>query len=416
MKQYDLIVVGGGISGVAAAVSAAREGLSVLLIEQSGALGGAMSQCLVYPFMSHYLKQDDGSRQMLSAGIFTEMKERREAYTDASWEIYKFVFDDMVQEAGVEVLFHCSVFGAVTEDRQVTAVKVATKAGILTLAADFFIDASGDGDLMAMVGCDYQLGRESDGFCQPMTTCFRLAGVDIARFKEEAPALQKQYKAQQAAGGISNPRENILYFVGPGEGVLHLNTTRVVKHDPTDPFAVSRAETIARQQVREMTAFLKVNSEACANATLVNVANYIGVRESRKLKGVHILTAEELKSCVQFEDSVALGRYDIDIHNPLGSGTYIYSFKKGEYYSIPYRSLLPREYDNLLVAGRCLSADHEAHSSVRIMPICACLGQAAGTAVAVAQKTETSASGVDVKALQALLRRNGARLSSEDIR
>lgn len=416
MKKYDLIVVGGGISGVAAAVSGAREGLSVLLIEQSGALGGAMSNSLVYPYMSHSLKHDDGSRQMLSAGIFTEMKERREQYTDLSWETYKFVFDDMVQEAGVEVLFHGTVFETVTEGEKIRSVKVAAKSGILTFAADFFIDASGDGDLMAMSGCEFQLGRESDGFCQPMTTCFRLAGVDIPLFKEEGPALQRSYKAHQAEGKISNPRENILYFIGPGEGVLHLNTTRVVKHDPTDPFAVSRAEILARKQVKEMTDFLKSHSKACANATLVYVANHIGVRESRKLKGVHILTAEELKACVQFEDSIALGRYDIDIHNPLGTGTYIYSFKKGEFYSIPYRSLLPKEYDNLLVAGRCLSADHEAHSSVRIMPICACLGQAAGTAAALAKKTGTTAHSVDIKALQTLLRQNGARLSGADIR
>jgi hypothetical protein len=322
----------------------------------------------------------------------------------------------MVQEAGVEVLFHGTVFETVTEGEKIRSVKVAAKSGILTFAADFFIDASGDGDLMAMSGCEFQLGRESDGFCQPMTTCFRLAGVDIPLFKEEGPALQKSYKAHQAEGKISNPRENILYFIGPGEGVLHLNTTRVVKHDPTDPFAVSRAEILARKQVKEMTDFLKSHSKACANATLVYVANHIGVRESRKLKGVHILTAEELKACVQFEDSIALGRYDIDIHNPLGTGTYIYSFKKGEFYSIPYRSLLPKEYDNLLVAGRCLSADHEAHSSVRIMPICACLGQAAGTAAALAKKSGTTAHSVDIKALQTLLRQNGARLSGADIR
>jgi flavin-dependent dehydrogenase len=173
MKKYDLIVVGGGISGVAAAVSAAREGLKVLLLEKFGSLGGAMSNSLVYPFMRHVVRGDSG--KVTSAGIFTEMKERREKYNDLSWETFKFVFDDMVSEAGVDVLFHTTAFEVKTEGRYLKSVKVATKSGVMEFEGDFFIDASGDGELIAMAGCEYQLGRESDGFCQPMTTCFRLS-------------------------------------------------------------------------------------------------------------------------------------------------------------------------------------------------------------------------------------------------
>ncbi|MBR6680226.1 MAG: FAD-dependent oxidoreductase [Clostridia bacterium] len=407
MQKYDLIVVGGGISGVAAATTAAREGLSVLLIEKFGSLGGAMSNSLVYPFMKHYLRLN-GEKQFLSASIFSEMKERREKYNDISWETYKFVFDDMVTEAGVDVIFHSDVFETVTDGRMIRSVKVATKAGVLEFEADFFIDASGDGELFAMAGCDFQLGRESDGYCQPMTTCFRVAGVDVERFKEEKAALQEKYNALQAENKITNPRENILVFIGPGEGILHFNTTRIVKHDPTDPFEISRAEIIARKQINEMMIFLKENSAAFEHSSLVYIANHIGVRESRKLKGEHILTVDELKSCVKFEDSIACGNYDIDIHNPLGTGTYIYRFKDGEYYTIPYRSLLPREYDNMLVAGRCLSADHGAHSSVRIMPICACLGEAAGVAISVAKRSGTNAHTVDVSEVRSKLREKGA--------
>ena len=409
MKKYDLIVVGGGIAGVAAAVSAAREGMTVLLIEKFGSLGGAMSNSLVYPFMNHSVKAGEG-RQLTSAGIFSEMKSRRAKFNDVSWETYKFVFDDMVTESGVDVMFHSDVFEAVAEDRAIRSIKVATKAGVLEFEADFFIDASGDGELFAMAGCDFQLGRESDGYCQPMTTCFRVAGVDVEKFLSEKPELQIKYKAKLDAGETINPRENILVFVGPGDGILHFNTTRIVKHDPTDPFEVSRAEITARKQINEMLVFLKEHSTAFEHASLVYVANHIGVRESRKLKGVHVLTTDELKSCVKFEDRIALGNYDIDIHNPLGTGTYIYRFEPGEYYSIPYRSLLPKEYDNMLVAGRCLSADHGAHSSVRIMPICACLGEAAGIAAAMAKASNTNAHTVDVAALQNRLRERGAVL------
>ena len=182
MKQYDLIVVGGGMAGVAAAVSGAREGLSVLLIERSGCLGGAMANSLVYPFMQYETR--DG--KLLSAGIFVEMLERKKSYGNASWEYFKCVFDDMVTQANVDVLFHAAVFETKTEDRRIKSVSVATRSGVSEYEAGYFIDCSGDGELIAMAGCDYQLGRESDGLSQPMTTCFRVCGVDVEQYKRES--------------------------------------------------------------------------------------------------------------------------------------------------------------------------------------------------------------------------------------
>ncbi len=408
MKQYNLIVVGGGIAGVAAAVAAARKDMRVLLIEQSGCLGGAMSNSLVYPFMTYAMYT--GERRLLNDGIFTEMRQRKDAYNDTSWESYKFVFDDMVTEAGVDVLFHATVFRAQTEGRCLKYLEVVTKSGVMQFSADFFVDASGDGDLLYMVGCDYQLGRETDGFCQPMTTCFRVSNVDLLQFNRDKAMLQEKYKEMREAGQISNPRENILVFQGLGEGILHFNTTRIIKHNPVDAFEISRAEIIARKQVCEMMSFLKAHSTAFEKSTIISVAHHIGVRESRKLKGVHILTAEELKNCTAFEDTIALGNYEIDIHNPTGTGTELYYFKDDEYYRIPYRALLPKEYDNLLVAGRCLSATHEAHSAVRIMPICACTGEAAGVACALAYKTHTTVQTVDIRLLQRELLQNGAAI------
>lgn len=418
MKRYDLIVVGGGLTGVAAAVSAAREGLTVLLIEKAGALGGAMSNCFVYPFMRYWTYEPvSREKQYLSGGIFTEMRRRQEKYlsgtTDKifSPEYFKIVLDDMLEETGVEVLFHAVVYDVCVKDRKIKTVSVIAGSEKLVVEADQFIDATGDGNLFYLAGCDYQLGRDADGLCQPMTTCFRVSGVDLELFNQDKPRLQELYKDYQREGKITNPRENILCFLGIGEGIIHFNTTRVVKLDPTNPFDVSRAEMMARKQIAELMRFLKENSRAFANSSVISIASDIGVRESRKLRGVHILTEEELKNCTKFEDGVALGNYDIDIHNPAGSGTSHYYFKDGEYYTIPYRSLLPKELDNLLVAGRCISAKHEAQASVRIMPICACMGEAAGTAIAVAHHTGTNTHTVNIEKIREKLTENGAILS-----
>ena len=416
MKKYDVIVAGGGFTGVAAAAAAAREGLNVLLVEKSGALGGAMSNNLVYPFMKYWTLNSDKSRHYLSAGLFKEMNEKAKAYVEMNHdrhynpEYLKFVLDDLVTELKVTVLFHSVVFEAIGDGRTVKAVKVMSPSGVLELSADFFIDATGNGDLFAMLGCDYQLGRESDGLCQPMTTCFRMSGVDLEQFNEDKEMLQRLYKQKQAEGKLENPRENILFFLGIGEGIVHFNTTRIVRLDPTDAFDISRAEIDARRQVYEMEVFLKENSKAFENSTIISVASEIGVRESRKLKGVHVLTETEIKDLTDFEDTIALGNYDIDIHNPAGSGTSHYYFKDGDYYKIPYRSLLPKEYDNLLVAGRCISATHEAQASIRIMPISATLGEAAGVAAAVAKLTNTNVHTVDVKKIREILKQNGAAL------
>lgn len=422
MKKYDLIVVGGGLTGVAAAVAASREGLSVLLVESSGSLGGAINNNLVYPFMRYWTDCPDGKRKWLSAGIFKEIFEKTASlvkpasFIDFSPEHMKVVLDELCIEAGVELLFHAALFKAETQGQKVRSISVATKAGELKLEAEFFVDATGDGDLLAFAGCAFQLGRESDGLCQPMTTCFRIANVHTDRFGPEGkkslrPLLDEIYNKAKAEGRINNPRENILWFRGEalGESIAHFNTTRVVKLDPTNPLDVSKAEVIARKQALELMELLR-EVPAFEDSILTSIAPAIGVRESRKLRGMHILTAQELKDCTKFEDSIALGNYDIDIHNPEGAGTSHYYFPAGEYYTIPYKCLLPQEFDNLLTGGRCISATHEAQASIRIMPICATTGQAAGTAAAVAHKTGKTAHTVDIKLIQDTLRKNGAAI------
>lgn len=413
--KYDLTVIGGGFSGVAAAVSAARAGLKVLLIEKSGSLGGAMSNCLVYPFMRFWTTNPENNERIdLSKGIFTEMREKHESFNPGATsflfnpEYFRMVFDSMCNEAGVDVLFHAVMYDVVTKGREINSINVIAGSEKICIKSDFFIDATGDGNLFYMAGCDFTSGREKDGLCQPMTICFRMSGVDIELFKKDIDNLQKLYSEHRQQGKIKNPREDLLYFFGIGDRIVHFNTTRIVKLNPTDPFDVSKAEMMGREQITEIVNFLKENSDAFKNAALSSIAADIGIRESRKLKGEHILTEKELKDCVDFSDSIALGNYDIDIHNPEGSGTSHYFFKDGEYYKIPYRSLLPKEFDNLLVAGRCISTTHEAQASIRIMPICACLGEAAGIAVAVAKQTGTNTHTVNVDIIREKLRQAGA--------
>ena len=429
MKNYDLIVAGGGLAGAAAAFAAARDGLSVLIVEKAASLGGALSGGLVYPFCPFYTETDGKLTKLVNAGLFSEMIRRHNEKIKGHFppaepnihqadgdirrfktEYFKMVLDDMAEEFGVDILYHTMIHSVEYEGRTIKAVKASTKAGELTLSAKYFVDATGDGEVMYLAGCDCLLGREGDNLCQPMTTCFRVCNIDLPLYKKELPELQKLYKEARASGEITNPRENILQFYGIGEGIVHYNTTRVVMLDPIDPIALSRAEGIARRQVYEIFDFLKKNSRAYKDAVLISVASEIGVRESRKLQGVHVITEEELFACTRFEDSIALGNYDVDIHSPDGTGTRIRKFDRDKYYTIPYRSLLPKEYDNLLVAGRCISTTHEAQSSVRIMPICVSIGEAAGVAVAEAARSGVGVHGVDIKNVQRTLTGYGAEI------
>ena len=210
------------------------------------------------------------------------------------------------------------------------------------------------------------------------------------------------------AGELTNPRENILVFRSPIKNVLHFNTTRVVRKNPTSPWEVTEAEILARKQVYEIVAFMKKHADGLEDSFLMMTAAEIGVRESRMIQGDYVLTEQDCRNCVKFDDAIAVCNYDIDIHNPEGTGTSHYYFKAGEYYTIPYRSLIPKGASNLLVAGRCISSDHGAQASYRIMPVVCCLGEAAGSAVGLLLQNKVPVRELDVSRLQRLLKRNGA--------
>ena len=413
MRKYELVVVGGGFAGVAAAIAAARAGVDVLLVDKGNCLGGAAVNCLVSPFMP-YSTVIDGNHVVLSAGIFSEIIRRMDERHAMVGERYfleeelKFVLNDMVLEAGVKLLFHAYIFKAEKRDGRITSISVATKSGETRIEADYFIDATGDAQLAYLADCPTTLGREPDHLCQPMTLCFRVGNVDRDRFFASQSRWSKIHAQKLESGQLINPRENILVFHTPIPNVLHFNTTRVVKKNPTCPEDVTEAEVLARQQVQEVYDLLKEHADGLENSYLMMTAAEIGVRESRMIVGDYVLTETDCKDCTRFEDAIAASNYEIDIHNPEGTGTSHYFFKPGEYYTIPYRCLIPKEATNLLVAGRCISSDHGAQASYRIMPNVCTLGEAAGSAMGLAVKEGKQVRDIDVGALQAELKRNGA--------
>lgn len=411
-KMYDLIVVGGGFAGTAAAMEAARHGNKVLLVEKYNCLGGAAANALVLPFMTYWTQDPEtDEKQYLTGDLFLEIIEEMKKMNNLDEagkyfheEQMKLILNRMCLRYGVELLFNTTVIGAKVEEGQIRSLQAWGKSRMLELKAKFFIDATGDAELSVLAGCRYQLGREEDNLCQPMTLNFRVAGVDRARYLEAKPSITPLFNEYQQKGLIKNPRENVLVFRTLHEDVLHFNTTRVVKCDPTDPVQVTRAEIEAREQVYELFDMLKNNIPGFENSYVLSTGMQIGIRESRMVEGEYKLTGDELKSLARFDDAIAVANYDIDIHNPEGTGTSHYYFGKGQWYEIPYRCLIPKDCVNLLVAGRCISSDHEAQASYRIMPFCAELGQAAGAAVSEACHSGKTLRTIDVKKLQQLLR------------
>ena len=418
--KYDVVVVGGGFAGVGAAIAAAREGKKVRLIEKYNALGGAAVYDLVNPFMRYWAWKDDNRKEkiMLSAGIFAEIIEkikemdgfRDPGCTHFNDEYLKVILNRMMLDAGVELLYGTYVVGANMNGKKIESITVSNVSGTYDIYADQFIDATGDANLAHLAGFPYKIGRESDGLCQPMTLCFRVANVDLTgtdyvSLKTEMNDLYTRLKEE---GKITNPREDILMFRTIVDDIMHFNTTRVVKLDPTNAEDVTKAEIIAREQIFELYDILRENIPAFKNAMLISSGIQIGARESRMIVGEHTLNKEEMLAYTKFEDGIAACNYDIDIHSPDGSGTSHFYFPAGTYYTIPYGCLVPKDSENLLVAGRCISATHEAQASIRIMPTVCTIGEAAGVAAAVACNDKKSVRKIDVEKVRNILRSKGA--------
>ena len=367
--RAEVVVVGGGPGGLGAAIAAAEEGADVLLIERYGFLGGMATAGMVNPFMPWFAGGEPivrGVFERLLARL-TEMGALGGPHRTThcfDYEQLKILADRMVAEAGVRLRLHSFLADVEAADGRVRRIAVAGKSGLEAVEGDLFIDSTGDGDLCAWAGCRVEKGRPEDGLCQPMALNFRMGGVDIEAMPERAE-INAATTPPRSAGGRQPARERAV-LLHTREDEVHFNTTRVVMLDGTDSEALTEAELTGRRQVAQMVDFLVAHLPGFESAFLLSMGPQIGIRETRRVIGDHVLTTDEVLAAAKFEDGIARGSYGVDIHNPAGTGTEIRHLPPGEAYDIPYRCLTPLGFDNLLVAARCISSDHGAHSSLRI--------------------------------------------------
>lgn len=427
----DLLVVGGGLSGVIAAIAAKRTSpaMTVWLIERYGSLGGMATNGYVYPMMNYKTKNPNGPGfKRIIGGIFQELMTRMhdKGYTEkyALAECYarfdpmmmRCVLDEMIVEAKVNLLLHALVNSVeilnTSVEKHITKIIAQTKAGSIEFHPRLVIDASGDGDVLYHAGAEFILGRESDNLTQPGTLNFRLGNIGWT-----APPrtfIMNAMKKAKANGNPLTPRDNILAFMTPNRHELHYNQTRVAQYDFTDPFQMTQAEIEGRRQAERFILFLRNKIRGFKHSSVVGLGNQLGIRETRHFLGDYVLTENDIESFTMFPDRICLGNYPIDIHDPKGSAlTDCRRIPPGKYYSIPYRSLIPKNFSNVLIAGRPISASHVAHSAIRVMPICSAIGHGAGVAAGLlfeklGKDENTSFRNVDINVLQTTLRNQHA--------
>lgn len=453
-ENADVAVLGAGPAGVAAAIAAARHGCSTVLIEQSGCSGGMAAQALVGPFMTCY--DASGTRQIIR-GLFEEFVQRMAARGGAldpaqiragtcytSWivaghdhvtpfdpECLKRVLDEMLLEAGVRVYYHTSVLEPVMTGNRIRAVRVSSKSGLEEIGAKVFIDCTGDADVAWRCGVPCALGDSESGRIQPATMFFRIGNVDDAKVEAEIAAHRDQFYRKDGVnyrsfhwlvtqarehGDWPLQRTSIGLFHGVRPGEWSVNTSRLMGVDATDNRSLTQGEIEGRAQVETIFAFLKKYVPGCEDARLLCTGATLGIRESRHIRGRKTMQLADIEQGRVPEDTILLAANSVDIHGRFGplSNEYI-TVQNGDWYGIPYGCLLPEGVENLLVAGRCVSATSEAAGAIRVMPPCTGMGQAAGTAAALACAEQVLVRDVDVARLQQALRSDGAYLPPEAV-
>lgn len=413
--RWDVIVVGGGPAGCTAAISAAREGGKVLLIEATGQLGG-MGTAGMVPAWCPFSDGKQIIYRGLAEKIFKASKAAvpHERSGKLDWvsiepEHLMRVYDRMVGESGARTLFFSRVAGVeMASDDRVDAIVVANKSGLVAFKAKMFIDATGDGDLAAWAGAPYKRGDDS-GTVQSSSLCFAIANVDTYYYTN-GPSLHTSNPNSPVYKAISSGRYPLVdkhlcsNLVGPG--VVQFNAGHLVNVDSTDPWAVAEAMVTGRKIAEQyLEAMKEFHPKAFGGSFLVKTASLLGVRDSRRIEGDYVFTVDDWMARRTFDDEIGRNCYYIDVHKEGHKAT---RYKKGESHGIPYRCLTPKGLSNLLTAGRCISTDEEAFGSLRVMPPCLVTGEAAGMAAVHAMKQSgCDAHKIDVAFLRKRLKEEG---------
>lgn len=403
----DVAVVGGGVAGVAAAVAAARAGADVILMERYGFLGGAATGGLVARFQPG----PDVGGQPVIRGIYEDVCRRLSEYDALRGSLFdpemlKYVALDLCEEAEVHLVLHALVYGADVVNGAVKALRLYTKQGSRRVAAEAYVDATGDGDVSALAGADCQVGRASDGLQQPMTLVFQLGNVDMDRLKAaDWDRLNGVFEREVKV--LASRRR--LFFFQWREGTLGFVMTHVAGLNSLDVEDLTHAEVEARRQALTLHRFFRQHVPGCERCVL-DTAAQIGVRESRRVMGDYVLTRDDVLRGRKFEDSIGCSTSWIDLHNPDGQGVLHELVVKDDWFEVPLRAVVVKGFTNLLVAGRCLSATHEAQGAIREMPTCMVTGQGAGVAAALAAERATPVRGLQTQMLQRALTSQGVWL------
>lgn len=445
--ETDVLVVGGGPAGLGAAMGAAQAGSDVILTERYGFFGGNATAALVMPLMSFHtqrmrpeksgenilLPTDHGRGDPVLAGVIKDFLDRlvkagaaippslKTGYTiPFDPELFKITALEMLDDAGVEFLFHAFASGVLEQRGKIEGVIFETKSGPLLIRARCVVDCTGDGDVAVQAGASYDVGRSDDGLVQPMTLMFRMVEFEREKFAAYAKENPDQWRGvhglweliRQAteAGELDLPREDILFFATPHPREVAVNSTRVTGVRGVDVWDLTHAEWQSRRQLRQIAAFLQRRVPGFEHAYVAQSGVHVGVRETRRIAGEYRLTGSDVLQARKFDDVIARCTYPLDIHNPTGTGTELKRLPPGESYDIPLRALLPRRTKNLLVAGRCISGTHEALSSYRVMPTSMATGQAAGVCAALAAARKKLPRELKAREVQREIVRQGGNL------
>ncbi len=434
IAAVDVCVIGAGSAGSTAAIAAARSGASVLLIDRLPFLGGT-STAVLDTFYGFYTP--GSSVRKVVGGIADEIVtvlrtlgpviERPNTYGAGTGVTYlaehlKVAWERLVSASGARVLLHAMLQAVAVTDGRVSSVAIATRAGLARVDARIFIDASGDADLCAFAGFGYETAGEL-GPAQTLTTTFRMANVDLERRRAVPKAAFHQLMAEAAESGAYDlPRREGSDHVTPVDGVIATIMTRLDSYrrdadgqivNATDPWFLTEAEMAGRRQALEYARFLRDRVPGYEHASLVALGTQIGVRETRRVYGDYRLTRDDVLAACQFHDQIGLCGAPIEDHHQ-GTDTVWQYLPDGAAVGIPYRSLVVRDASNVLVAGRCFSATHDAHASVRSMAQCMAMGQAAGTAAALAIASRLDPREIGIAALRDRLQADGAIVTLAD--